>query len=106
MRRVISLFVSFLFLFLFICPSDSRSQDGEAVFKSACGRCHGSGGEGPAFSPVKFASSQWERFFDREKHNRWKDLSGVISGADMDAVKQYLMSHAADSDLPVASGLK
>ena len=106
MKKIISPFVVLLFLCLFFCPSDSRSEEGEALFKSACGKCHGSGGEGPVFSPVKFASSQWERFFKREKHKRWKDFSGVISGAELDAVKQYLMSHAADSDLPIAAGLK
>ena len=80
--------------------------DGEAIFQSKCGKCHRSGGEGPDLSPSKFAASQWERFFDRDKHGRKKDISGEISAADQGYVKSYLMDHAADSDAPIAAGVR
>jgi len=96
----------FLFGGLIVSLEGAVAGDGEALFKSKCGSCHTSGAEAPVFSPVKFASSQWERFFKRDKHNRWRDTSGTISPDEMEAVKQYLMAHAADSDLPIAAGLK
>ena len=106
MKKVFCLFILFVFGCLAVFFSDAYAGDGEALFKSQCGKCHGASGEAPAFSPVKYASSQWERFFKRNKHGRKKDISGQISGGDMDAIMQYLIGHAADSDLPVAAGLK
>ena len=106
MKVCISFFTVLLFGSLMICPPIAGAGDGETLFKSKCAQCHTSGGEAPVFSPVKFASSQWERFFKREKHKRKKDISGIISSADQESIKQYLINHAADSDLPIAAGLK
>ena len=106
MRRIFTIFTIFGVLCLFTLVPVSHSQDGAAIFQTKCGKCHGSGGEAPPFSPVKYASSQWKRFFDRNKHARKKDISGEISAYDLSSVKQYLMSHAADSDLPIAAGLR
>ena len=106
MGRIISVLTILWFLSLFVGAPVSQSGDGAEIFQTKCGRCHGSGGEAPAFSPVKYASSQWKRFFDRNKHARKKDISGEISSVDLESVKQYLMAHAADSDLPIAAGLR
>ena len=92
--------------FIFLLPHGVFAGSGEDLFNSKCGKCHGSGGDAPSFSPVKFASSQWERFFKRDKHARKKDISSIVSASDIDSIKQYLMSHAADSDLPIAAGLR
>jgi len=92
--------------FMFLLPHGVFAGSGEDIFNSKCGSCHGSGGEAPSFSPVKYASSQWERFFKRDKHARKKDISGIVSASDIESISKYLMSHAADSDLPIAAGLK
>ena len=84
----------------------SHASDGKDVFIKKCGSCHRSGGEAPVFAPTKYASSQWERFFGRNKHQRKKDISSVLSEADRNAVKKYLIDHAADSDQPEAVGLR
>ena len=84
----------------------SRASDGKDVFVKKCGSCHRSGGEAPVFAPTKYASSQWDRFFARNKHKRKKDISSVLSEADLNAVKKYLIDHAADSDQPEAVGLR
>jgi len=106
MKASISFLATFIFGFLIVSSSIAGAEDGETLFKSKCGQCHKTGGEAPVFSPVKFASSQWERFFKREKHNRKKDISGIISSDEQESIKQYLSEHAADSDLPIAAGLK
>ncbi len=106
MKKVIGFLVVLFFLPFFVYISTLAAEDGEALFKSKCGSCHKTGGEGPLFSPVKFASSQWERFFAKNKHERKKDISDVVSAGEADAILKYLSSHAADSDLPIAAGLK
>ena len=91
---------------IFLSPI-SYTADGEAFFSLRCGKCHkSSGGEAPAFAPVKYASSQWERFFSKDKHKRKKDISTEVSPQEIELIKQYLMKHAADSDRPIAAGLK
>ena len=103
--------VGVLALLLLIClfngvPSSYSAEGGEGVFMEKCGSCHGTIGEAPSFSPVKYASTQWKRFFERNKHARKKDISNQISASDMLIVKDYLITHAADSDLPIAAGLR
>jgi hypothetical protein len=82
------------------------AADGKALYISKCGSCHKSGGTASVFAPTKYASVQWERFFEAGKHNRIKDISGMLAPDESSAVKEYLKSHAADSDQPEAIGLK
>ncbi len=50
------------------------------------------------------ASKQWERIF--KKDNKMKKLGiDLLSDADKKALKEYLTSHAADSDRPEAAGM-
>ena len=106
MQKVLGVFALLLILSLFNSVPVSYSDQGEELFMTKCGACHGMGGEAPSFSPVKYAATQWKRFFDRDKHARRKDISNEISTTDMAIIKEYLMTHAADSDLPIAAGLR
>ncbi len=105
-KAVICFVFLFLGLLLFNPFSHSVSEDGESLFNSKCGSCHAGGRDTPVFAPVKYASLQWERFFKRNKHKRKKDISGIITPTELDLIKQYLKDHAADSDRPIAAGLK
>ena len=82
------------------------AADGKALFMSKCGSCHRSGGEASVFAPTKYASTQWERFFEAGKHARIKDISALAKPDESAAIKDYLKVHAADSDQPEAIGLK
>jgi len=106
MKKVTICLMLVLFGSLIFYHPVANAMDGENLFKTKCGQCHKTNGEAPVFSPVKYASSQWERFFVREKHKRKKDISGQISGNELASIKQFLIDHAADSDLPIAAGLK
>ena len=106
MGKIISVITLFLVAGWFFVIPFAYAGDGEALFQSKCGKCHKSGGEGPEVSPAKYAASQWQRFFEKNKHGKKKDISGEVPAADQEAVKQYLMSHAADSDAPVADGIR
>ena len=104
MRMVVCVFSILLLVFLFNYVISSYCDDGADIFVSKCGRCHCMNGEAPVISPVKYASTQWKRFFERNKHARRKDISKEVSNSEIDCVKQYLMDHAADSDHPIAAG--
>ncbi|MCP4714742.1 MAG: cytochrome c [Deltaproteobacteria bacterium] len=91
---------------LFAVPAMTAAADGKGVFIQKCGSCHKAGGEAVVFAPTKYASTQWERFFGRNKHKRKKDISADFNQAELDAVKAYLVDHAADSDQPEAVGLR
>jgi hypothetical protein len=84
----------------------SYSADGEQLFFGKCGKCHTQGGAAPVFAPVKYASSQWEQFFSKDKHKRKKDISAEVNEQELTLIKQYLIGHAADSDRPIAAGLR
>ncbi len=86
-----------------IGPSD---KVGNKLFVNKCGQCHsGVSGIARPFAPTRYAASQWARFFKKNRHLRRKDLSSYVSKTDLDIITIYLMNHAADSDLPEASGL-
>jgi len=80
--------------------------DGKDIFLVKCGVCHQGGKEVSAFAPTKYATTQWERFFKRNKHKRKKDISHLFTQDEWQAVKEYLVNHAADSDQPEAVGLR
>ncbi len=83
-----------------------EAADGKSVYLKKCGSCHRSGGEAEVFAPTKYASTQWVRFFQRDKHKRKKDISADYTPLELEAVKNYLVDHAADSDQPEAVGLR
>ncbi|MCP4715820.1 MAG: cytochrome c [Deltaproteobacteria bacterium] len=84
----------------------SFAANGKNIFLNKCGACHKAGGESAVFAPTKYASTQWERFFQRNKHKRKKDISANFNDAELAGVKTYLIDHAADSDQPEAVGLR
>ncbi len=47
---------------------------------------------------------QWERMFENKKR-LGKIGAENLSDADLQALKEYLIKHAADSDQPAAAGL-
>ena len=91
---------------LLLIPSGTLAASGKDIFLTRCGSCHRSGGEAAVFAPTKYASSPWDRFFARDKHARKKDISSAFTASELNAVKDYLVSHAADSDQPEAIGLR
>ncbi len=104
----IKLAIVFLFSAIFLCSVyvSAGADEGKLLYASKCGQCHKSGGSAPVFAPTKYASKQWERFFDRDQHKRKKDISGTVNAGEIGKIKQYLIEHAADSSQPEAAGLK
>jgi mono/diheme cytochrome c family protein len=94
--------VGLSFVMLLVAVSPSPAATGKELFAQKCLNCHKSGGPASVVKPVKYASTQWGRFFDKQKHTAVKDISGQLSPSEADEIKAYLMNHAADSDQPEA----
>jgi len=104
MQRIELLFFAFglAFVMLLAAVSPIPAATGKELFVQKCLNCHKSGGSASVVKPVKYASTQWGRFFDKQKHTEKKDISGQLSQPDIDEIKNYLIQHAADSDQPEA----
>ncbi len=98
--------VCMLAISIAVSTGPAYAADGKTLYITKCGSCHKSGGEASVFAPTKYASTQWERFFQANKHARIKDISSMLAPDESSAVKEYLKTHAADSDQPEAVGLK
>ncbi len=104
MKKILCFIILLVLIGLCIQPG-AYAADGKKLYVTKCGKCH-TGGNAPDFAPVKYASSQWNRFFSRNKHKRKKDISGEITPEEIKIIEKYLIDHAADSDLPIAAGLR
>ncbi|MBF0452109.1 MAG: hypothetical protein HQK75_15515 [Candidatus Magnetomorum sp.] len=105
MKRMFRILVDMILL-VFIWVSISMASNGRDIFINKCGSCHQENGDVKAFAPSKYASTQWRRFFHRDKHKRKKDISDLFTETEIKNVSEYLIRHAADSDQPEAVGLK
>jgi len=106
MRLVAFYFFVFLLAVLVFAPPNPYGMDGESLFQSKCAQCHSPKGEAPVLAPVKYAAVQWDRFFTKQKHNRKKNIDNFFSPEELQLIKSFLISHAADSDRPIAAGLR
>lgn len=77
-------------------------RKGKHLFKKSCKACHTSGAEGGEVTPMTKTQAQWDRLFDKKKHNgeAWKD----IADQDLKDIQQFLFDHAADSPQPQTCG--
>ncbi|PNV84532.1 MAG: hypothetical protein C0627_00580 [Sulfurimonas sp.] len=80
-----------LFLLLFITVTVSFA-DGKDLAKSL------------GLNPSSKAIKQWERVFEKEDKMAKLGID-KLSGSDKEALKKYLIKHAADSDQPAAAGI-
>lgn len=99
--------VLFLTLAAFIATSvmaaeGGNPRKGKHLFKKTCKTCHSSGGEGGELTPMSKTQKQWDRVFEKNKHNEkgWEGLSEQ----DLKDVQQFLFDHAADSPQPQTCG--
>ena len=84
-----SLFKLFLLLFIIVTLSYA---DGKDIAKSL------------GLNPSSKAIMQWDRVFKKERKMVKLGID-KLSDADKEALKKYLIKHAADSDQPEAAGI-
>lgn len=98
--------VFFIFIFLFIQVNPLFAETGQELFYNNCLKCHRA--KNQVIAPVDKASSQWRRFFKRNKHQRrYKiDLSPIVSEMGLKKIIDFLIDHASDSDQPQVAGMR
>ena len=77
-------------------------RKGKHLFKKSCKACHNIGGEGGEVTPMTKTQKQWDRVFDKHRHDpdAWKNLSE----RDLKDIQQFLYDHSADSPQPQTCG--
>lgn len=91
--------------------------DGKEMFKTNCKICHDKGAEAGEYTPMTLISDQWERFFDKKYEKAHKDVkmpaaeggeektvTEAISPEVLEAIKEFSIKHAADSEHPMTCG--
>lgn len=87
-----------------LAAEGGNPKKGKYLFKKSCKSCHEAGAEGGAITPLSKTMSQWDRFFDRDKHKGKPEVWGQFSEQDLKDIQQFLFDHAADSDQPQTCG--
>jgi hypothetical protein len=82
----------FFVIFLLLLTVNSFAQSGKEIAK------------GLGLAAADKASRQWERIFKKDRKMKKYGID-KLSDADKAALKEYLISHAADSDMPEAAGM-
>ncbi|MBF0451977.1 MAG: TRAP transporter substrate-binding protein DctP [Candidatus Magnetomorum sp.] len=96
--------ILYILLLIFIACSwisIACANDSGAIFLQKCGSCHK---KIRSFTPARYTSAQWRRFFDKNKHQRKKDISHLITTEERSTIKMYLLSHSKDSAEPDVVG--
>jgi cytochrome c5 len=87
-----------------LAAEGGNPKKGKYLYKKECKTCHVAGAEGGALTPLSKTMSQWDRFFDRDKHQAKPEVWTGFSEKDLKDIQQFLFDHAADSDQPQTCG--
>jgi hypothetical protein len=82
----------FFVLFLLFITMNTFAQSGKDLAK------------GLGLAAADKASRQWERIFKKDRKMKKYGID-KLSNNDKLSLKEYLISHAADSDMPEAAGM-
>jgi len=82
----------------------SFANDAGTLFVQKCGSCHKNNNKIRSFTPARYTSAQWRRFFDKNKHKRKENINHLMSSDERNAIRMYLMSHSKDSTEPDVVG--
>lgn len=78
---------------------------GQGILGSKCNGCHRKSGTS-SVGPRSRTSKQWERFFSRGSHDRYRRIGGDMSSGQIANVKAYLISKAADTARNQGAGIR
>ena len=81
---------------------------GKTLYKSTCKACHAKNGEAKDLTPISKTISQWEKFFAKGIAAEVKKVESktgkTLTPQELEDMKFFLVSHAADSDRPETCG--
>ncbi len=96
-----------------------KKIDGKEMYKANCKVCHDKNSEAGEYTPMTLIGEQWERFYEKKYVDSHKDLkmpvaegsneepksvTEAISPEAMEAIKEFTIKHAADSEHPMTCG--
>ena len=91
-----------------------KKLSGKDLFKSNCKMCHDTDADAGEYTPMTLIQEQWEEFFDElwvETHEEvvcpkddTKKVTDAWSKEMLEAVKEFCVDHAADSEQPMTCG--
>jgi len=87
---------------------------GQDLYKEFCKPCHTAESEHGEVTPMTLIQDQWETFFDEDfvethgavidtRHGD-KPVTEVLSEDEFEALKEWTIDHAADSEQPMTCG--
>lgn len=105
MKRL-SVLVTLLIAFSLAAPSAHAAnwRKGKALFKDNCLSCHDDKSDSVKVSPGDKTKAQWNRFFDRDKHEAKPEVFNKLSKKDLENLKSYLDKYSLDSAKPGTCG--
>lgn len=59
--------------------------------KKECKACHSQGGEGGELTPMTKTMSQWDRFFDKDKHKLKPEVFNGFTEQDLKDIQQFFV---------------
>ncbi|MCI0619196.1 cytochrome c [bacterium] len=81
---------------------------GKSLFKATCKSCHVKAGEAKDLTPMSKTIEQWNRFFKKGAEACLKRVTDktnkTLTPEEVEDMKFFLVSHAADSDHPETCG--
>ena len=87
-----------------LAAEGGNPKKGKFLFKKNCKTCHIADAACGEVTPLTKTQSQWDRFFETDKHSKNPDAVKNISPEEMKDIQQFLFDHAADSDQPQTCG--
>ena len=97
-----------------LAGAQKPDADGQALYREYCKGCHTADSPNGEYTPMTLISVQWERFFDRKYERTHKDVideahggkpvTETISPEVLEAIRQFSIDHAADSESPMTCG--
>ena len=91
-----------------------QKLDGRKLFKEYCKPCHDKGSENGEYTPMTYIQDQWEEFFEDDwkdthadvvdPHHGGKKVLDEITPEMFEAIKDFAIDHAADSEHPMTCG--
>ncbi len=97
-----------------LAVAGKKKTSGQDLYKEYCKSCHQQESDNGEYTPMTLIQDQWQRFFDERyeaTHSTVKDpnhgdvvVTEAISAEDLEALKDWTIDHAADSEHPMTCG--
>jgi cytochrome c553 len=87
---------------------------GQDLYKEFCKPCHGPDSDNGEYTPMSLIMDQWETFFEEEFAEAHEGVTDpnhggapvieVLTEEELDALAEWTIDHAADSEQPMTCG--